>query len=119
VVSVTEGDSVILHTDTEILRDDEILWRFREKYDIAKIKKDEDIISTFDAIADGIFRHRLHLNHQTANLIISDITSKTSGLYEVDIKRRKHIIQKSFNVTITGESLQCLNVIMVVFKSEL
>ncbi|XP_039538647.1 uncharacterized protein LOC120486592 [Pimephales promelas] len=103
VVSVTEGDSVILHPDTEILKDDEILWRFREKYDIAKIKKDEDIISTFDDIADGIFRHRLHLNHQTGNLIISDITSKTSGLYEVDIKRRKHIIQKSFNVTITDK----------------
>ncbi|XDV24090.1 hypothetical protein PO909_028358, partial [Leuciscus waleckii] len=80
VVSVAEGDSVVLHTDTEILEDDEILWRFGEK-DIAKMKKDEHIFSTYDDVPDGIFRHRLHLNHQTGYLTISDIRSITSGLY--------------------------------------
>ncbi|XDV23927.1 hypothetical protein PO909_028270, partial [Leuciscus waleckii] len=80
VVSVTEGDSVVLHTDTEILKDDEILWRFRGKDVIAKMKKDEDI-SIYDDVPDGRFRHRLQLNHQNGYLIISDIRSKTSGLY--------------------------------------
>ncbi|XP_056109179.1 uncharacterized protein LOC130087002 [Rhinichthys klamathensis goyatoka] len=104
VVSVTEGDSVVLHADvTKILKDDEILWRFRDKYDIAIMKKDEDIFSTYDYIADGIFRRRLQLNHQTGNLIISDITYNTSGLYEVDIKRRTYTIHKAFNVTVTDK----------------
>ncbi|KAK7126499.1 hypothetical protein R3I94_017851 [Phoxinus phoxinus] len=101
VVGVTEGDSVVLHTDTEILKDDEILWRFNETYDIAKMKKDEYIFSTYDNIADGIFRRRLQLDHQTGNIIISDITLKTSGLYKVDVKRRTYTIHKAFNVTIT------------------
>ncbi|KAK7126498.1 hypothetical protein R3I94_017850 [Phoxinus phoxinus] len=101
VVAVTEGDSVVLHTDTEILKDDEILWRFRGKDVIAKMKKDEPFFSINDDIADGIFRRRLHVNDQTGNLIISDITLKTSGLYEVDVKRRTYTIHKAFNVTIT------------------
>lgn len=119
VVSVTEGNSVVLHADTKIQKDVEILWRFSEKYDIAKIKKDEHIFSTYYDVPDGRFRHRLQLIYQTGNLIISDIRSSTSGLYEVDVKRSTYTIHKAFNVTITGESLQYLNVLMVVFKSAL
>ncbi|XDV23929.1 hypothetical protein PO909_028272, partial [Leuciscus waleckii] len=81
VVSVTEGDSVVLHADTELLKDDEVLWRFRGKDVIAKIKKVQQNFFTYYDVPDGRFRHRLHLNHQTGNLIISDIRFITSGLY--------------------------------------
>ncbi|XP_016116385.1 carcinoembryonic antigen-related cell adhesion molecule 20-like [Sinocyclocheilus grahami] len=104
VVSVTEGDSVVLHTDIpEIQKDDEILWRFRDKDVIAKIKKDEHIFSIFDNSADGIFRSRLQLNPQTGDIIISDIRNSTSGLYKVDFKKSSYTTHKSFNVTISDK----------------
>ncbi|XP_077081420.1 uncharacterized protein LOC143735220 [Siphateles boraxobius] len=103
VVAVTDGDSVVLHADTEILKDDEILWKFNGTDVVAKMKKDEHIFSTYDDIADGIFIGRLDLNYQTGNLIISDIRSKTSGLYEVNVKKSTHTIHKAFNVTITDK----------------
>ncbi|XP_026109281.1 uncharacterized protein LOC113081390 [Carassius auratus] len=104
VVSVMKGDSVVLHTGVpKIQNDDEILWRFRDKDVIAKIKKDEHIHSTYDHSADGIFRSRLHLNLQTGDIIIRDIRNSTSGLYEVDFKKSSYTTHKSFNVIVSDQ----------------
>ncbi|XP_073717871.1 titin-like [Misgurnus anguillicaudatus] len=82
-VSVTEGDSVTLHTDiTEIQTNDQILWMFGPKgTPIAQIyKKDIEMHDSTE-----IFGNRLKLDNQTASITITNITSTYSGLYELQI----------------------------------
>uniref|UniRef100_A0A9J7YHK5 Ig-like domain-containing protein n=1 Tax=Cyprinus carpio carpio TaxID=630221 RepID=A0A9J7YHK5_CYPCA len=85
-VSVTEGDSVTLHTDlTEIHEDDDILWKFgAEDSLIAEINRGDQIFSTFKG-ADGRFKDRLKLDKQTGSLTITDITTELAGVYELQI----------------------------------
>lgn len=100
IVSVSKGDSVVLHTNiTEIQKDEEIVWRFKKEHVIARIIKDKQIFSTFDNEADGIFKGKLHLN-RNGNLIITNIGPNTSGIYELDVKGKYHTLHNSFNVTI-------------------
>ncbi len=76
-VSVMEGDSVTLKTNaTEAQQVDDILWQFgSEKTLIAKVKKLQQIFSTFDG-PDGRFRDRLKLDNQTGSLTITNITTE-------------------------------------------
>uniref|UniRef100_A0A8C1PC42 Ig-like domain-containing protein n=1 Tax=Cyprinus carpio TaxID=7962 RepID=A0A8C1PC42_CYPCA len=85
-VSVTEGDSVTLHTDlTEIHEDDDILWKFgAEDSLIGEINRGDQIFSTFKG-ADGRFKDRLKLDKQTGSLTITDITTELAGVYELQI----------------------------------
>uniref|UniRef100_A0A9J7ZHI3 Immunoglobulin V-set domain-containing protein n=1 Tax=Cyprinus carpio carpio TaxID=630221 RepID=A0A9J7ZHI3_CYPCA len=97
-----EGDSVTLHTDTEIREDDDILWRYgAEKSLIAKIKKKKQISSIFNN-TDGRFRDRLKLDDQTGSLNITNITTEHTGLYEVKIRGVKES-SKTFSVSVYGE----------------
>ncbi len=98
-----EGDSVTLHTGvTEIHEGDDILWTFgTEKSLIAKIKKQQQNLSTFDG-PDGKFRDRLKLDNQTGSLTITDITTQDAGLYEVEITGAK-LISHTFSVSVHGE----------------
>ncbi|XP_050950444.1 uncharacterized protein LOC127153432 [Labeo rohita] len=97
-VSVTEGDSVTLHTNvTEIRIDDDILWKFgAEKSQIAKIKKKKQIFNTSD-VPDGRFRNRLKLDNQTGSLTITNITTQHAGVYQLEIAGAKKSL-KTFNV---------------------
>uniref|UniRef100_A0A8C1NST3 Immunoglobulin domain-containing protein n=1 Tax=Cyprinus carpio TaxID=7962 RepID=A0A8C1NST3_CYPCA len=101
-VSVMEGDSVTLNTDvTEIRQDDDILWKFGDEASlIAKIKKNNQIFSTYDG-PDGIFRDRLKLDNQTGSLTITNITTQHAGLYEAKIRGAK-LTSKTFSVTVYG-----------------
>ncbi len=100
-VSVMEGDSVTLHTDVTEIHDD-ILWTFgAEKYFIAKINKQQQILSTFNG-TDGRFRDRLKLDNQTGSLTITNITTEHAGLYKVDISGVK-LISRTFSVSVYGE----------------
>ncbi|XP_058617521.1 uncharacterized protein LOC131530985 [Onychostoma macrolepis] len=83
-VSVTEGNAVTLHTDTEIHTDDLILWRFGDK-GILLAKIDVETKETSLNDADERFKGRLKLD-QTGSLTIKNSRTEHAGLYEVQIK---------------------------------
>lgn len=84
-----EGDSVILHTDTEKYSDDVIEWKF----------KGTVIIQSNQVINDVRFKNRLKLKDESGSLIITNIRSDDSGLYEFDINGSKHILHRKINFT--------------------
>ncbi|XP_058615601.1 SLAM family member 9-like [Onychostoma macrolepis] len=94
--SVTEGDSVTLHTDvTQIHKDDEIMWNFEAKNTpIAQINRASGI-----SYNDGIFRDRLKLDKQTGSLTITNITTEQAGLYKLEIIAAK-LSSKTFSVSV-------------------
>ncbi|XP_073699680.1 uncharacterized protein [Garra rufa] len=116
-VSVTEGDSVTLHTDiTKAHEAHDILWKFGSNSLIAKIKKQQQMFSTFD-VPDGRFRDRLRLDNQTGFLTIINITTKHAGLYKLEITGVE-LSKEIFNVSvyarlpvpvIGSNSSQCLS----------
>ncbi len=101
-VSVTEGDSVTLHTDIEICENDDVLWKYgAENSLIAKMKKKKQILSVYNG-TDGRFRDRLKLDNQTGSLTITNTTTEYAGLYKVEITGA-NLISKTFNVSVYGE----------------
>ncbi|XP_050959751.1 uncharacterized protein LOC127161147 isoform X2 [Labeo rohita] len=100
-LSVKEGDSVTLHTDTETQNDDLIQWMFGDTV-IAEIDKAAQRFSISD-YPDGRFRDRLKLDHQTGSLTITNIRTTDSGLYELKISSSRYTINRRFIVTVTGE----------------
>nr|XP_017208713.2 T-cell surface antigen CD2-like [Danio rerio] len=97
-VSVTEGDSVTLHTDTQTSTDD-IRWTFgAENSLIAKIKIKKQNLSTYDG-PDMRFRDRLKLDNRTGSLTIMNIRSEHAGDYKMQISGEKIII-KTFSVSV-------------------
>ncbi|XP_073721362.1 uncharacterized protein [Misgurnus anguillicaudatus] len=115
-VSVMEGDRVYLtlNTDVKLQRDDLIVWSFGpEGIRIAEVNKEANKISIH--VFDGRFRDRLQLNDRTGDLIITNITTNHTGLYQMDI-RGNIVTSYRFNVTvyahlpapvITSNSSQC------------
>uniref|UniRef100_A0A8C1HQ86 Ig-like domain-containing protein n=1 Tax=Cyprinus carpio carpio TaxID=630221 RepID=A0A8C1HQ86_CYPCA len=100
-VSVMEGDSVSLQTNTKLLAEDLITWTFGlSEIHIAQIIKEAGIFSTYDG-PDGRFRDRLKLDHQTGSLTITNTRTTDSGLYQVTISGRKEKTYR-FNVTVSG-----------------
>ncbi|XP_056614318.1 natural killer cell receptor 2B4-like isoform X3 [Triplophysa dalaica] len=98
VKSVTEGDSVTLHTEIVKQTDDLIVWYYGpENTVVARINGDD--ISTMYS-DDQIFRDRLKLNDQTGDLIITHITSQHSGLYTLRIRINNEVSNKIFNLTV-------------------
>jgi len=96
-VSVTEGESVSLNTDTEIKADELILWRTgHNNILIAKINNYKtDFLERF--------RERLKLDHQTGSLTIQSTTTTDSGLYKVTSSTRSETPLNIFNLTVYGE----------------
>ncbi|KAI7790883.1 hypothetical protein IRJ41_003615, partial [Triplophysa rosa] len=85
-VSVMEGDSVTLHTDTEIQKIDVIEWRFGDKQDFAaRLDKESDEMRLSQ---DKRFKNRLMLNNKTGDLTITNITTEHAGLFKVDVAGR-------------------------------
>ncbi|KAK9967198.1 hypothetical protein ABG768_001606 [Culter alburnus] len=101
MLSVTEGDSVLLHNDiTETHEDNVILWKFgSENSLIAKISIERQTFSTFNDVLDGRFRDRLKLDNQTGSLTITNITNEHAGDYEVLITGEK-LTTKTFSISV-------------------
>ncbi len=101
-LSVMEGDSVTLHTDTDIQGNDAVIeWMFgAENPDtvIAEIFRQANI----SAVTDERFRDRVKMDSQTGSLTITNIRNTDSGLYKVEITTNSEA-EKTFNVTVYGE----------------
>ncbi|XP_073717879.1 uncharacterized protein [Misgurnus anguillicaudatus] len=102
-VSVMDGDSVTLHTNTviEAFNGVSIIWKFgAQKTKIAQINKanNNNTVSIRDDALDGKFRGRLQLNDQTGDLTITNIRTTDSELYIVDIHVGIKETKKSFDV---------------------
>ncbi len=110
-MSVTEGDSVSLHTGVETNQQDRIKWYFNDTR-IAQITGDLSKICTDVQCNEGNerFRDRLELDHQTGSLTIMNIRNTDSGLYQLKIFS-SNSTEKIFSVSVSGKSFhECLNV---------
>ncbi|XP_058617693.1 uncharacterized protein LOC131531147 [Onychostoma macrolepis] len=99
-ISVIEGDSVTLRTDVTMTQQGRIKWYFsdtRIAQIIGHISSCTDVQCEY---ADGRFRGRLKLDHQTGSLTITNTTTTDSGLYKVFINSS----EKIFNVSVCGVS---------------
>ncbi|KAG1927825.1 hypothetical protein F2P79_023984 [Pimephales promelas] len=106
-----KGESVTLNSDlTEIKDYDLIQWRFKDYYDetetlIAEINVMAGRITVYDDVLDGRFRDRLKLNKHTGSLTVTNITTKQTGLYFLQINGvRKRTIKISYFASVPSVS---------------
>ncbi|XP_051748177.1 CD48 antigen-like [Ctenopharyngodon idella] len=79
--SVMEGDSVTLHTDSEMENDNDLIqWQFGN-YLIAELNKTVNSIIVNDDVLDGRFRGRLQVDPQTGSLTITNTRTEHTGFY--------------------------------------
>ncbi|XP_039520345.1 uncharacterized protein LOC120474271 [Pimephales promelas] len=98
-ISVKEGKNLIINPGTEIQKDDLILWRFGDIL-IAEIRG--GTLKTHDDADDGIFRGRLKLDKKTGSLIITDMITKHTGKYKLQIISSRETTSKIFIVSVSG-----------------
>jgi len=99
-VSVMEGDSVSLNTDTEMMDDDLVLWRFGDGNTlIAQINVLAGSMTVYEDVLDGRFKDRLKLDHQNGSLTITHTTTEHTGVYQL----QTNSVSKIFSLTVYGE----------------
>ncbi|XP_039520357.1 uncharacterized protein LOC120474283 isoform X5 [Pimephales promelas] len=98
-ISVEEGKNLIINPETEIQKDDQIQWRFGYQ-DILIAEIRGGTLKTHDDAAGGRFRDRLKLDEKTGSLIITDITTKHTGDYKLQIISSREITSKRFVVSV-------------------
>ncbi|XP_016349743.1 uncharacterized protein LOC107694546 [Sinocyclocheilus anshuiensis] len=102
--TVKEGESVTL--DPGLIKNTNYLmtWYFNETL-IAEIARDPSKISTDDEFedADGRFRDRLKLDHQTGSLTIMNTREPDSGLYHLEIITNSSSIHHQYSIRIISE----------------
>ncbi|XP_057215543.1 uncharacterized protein LOC130569737 [Triplophysa rosa] len=116
MMSVMEGHSITLYTDTEMQTYDLIDWMFGDEHaQIAEIYKPDKRFTTYDDVLDGRFRNRLKLNDQSGSLTITSMRSQHAGVYEVKMSGNRHSLHRRFNVTVTALGLPLVSVVGICF----
>uniref|UniRef100_A0A8C1I1Z4 Ig-like domain-containing protein n=1 Tax=Cyprinus carpio carpio TaxID=630221 RepID=A0A8C1I1Z4_CYPCA len=99
-LSVMEGHSVTLHTDTDTQRNDAVIeWMFGAQNPdivIAEINREANISD----VSDERFRDRVKMDSQTGSLTFTNIRTTDSGLYKVDITINNSLVVRRFIVTV-------------------
>ncbi|XP_052445413.1 carcinoembryonic antigen-related cell adhesion molecule 3-like [Carassius gibelio] len=100
--SVKKGESVTLDPGEIKNLNDSMTWYFNDTL-IAEITGDPNKTCKDGQCEDpdGRFRDRLHLDHQTGSLTITNTTITDSGDYRLQMNRSRISIIRSFSVTVT------------------
>ncbi|XP_056614637.1 uncharacterized protein LOC130429834 [Triplophysa dalaica] len=100
-VSVMEGHSVTLHTDTQLQSRDVVEWMFG-------VQSPDEIIAEFYREANMTsfnnerLKNHLQIDDQTGSLIITNITTQHTGLYQAEITRYTQLLSFYYNVTVSA-----------------
>ncbi|XP_065099469.1 uncharacterized protein [Paramisgurnus dabryanus] len=105
-VSVMEGDSVTLYTNTVIHKGYLIEWRFGDDhYLIARVNGGTNRVKIYADVLNGRFRDRLQVNDQTGDLTFTNITTQHTGLYQLEIINMGNTT-KTFNINVFGDKVK-------------
>ncbi|XP_048034911.1 uncharacterized protein LOC125260545 [Megalobrama amblycephala] len=97
VKTVMEGESVTLNPDlTQIQGINQLLWRFGDLRSVIAQIEENDISYP---IVPEMFKDRLKLD-QTGSLTITNMRTKHSGLYKLEINHKTGTSRLSFSVTV-------------------
>ncbi|XP_073721606.1 uncharacterized protein [Misgurnus anguillicaudatus] len=105
-VSVMEGDSVTLYTNTVIHKGYLIEWRFGDDhYLIARVNGGTNRVKIYSDLLNGRFRDRLQVNDQTGDLTVTNIKTQHTGLYQLEIINMGNTT-KTFNINVFGDKVK-------------
>ncbi|XP_077081444.1 uncharacterized protein LOC143735230 [Siphateles boraxobius] len=109
--SVKEGESVILDPGVIKHPNDLMTWYFNDIV-IAEITGDQSNTCTDDQCehADGRFRNRLKLDHQTGSLTITNTRTTDTGLYKLEINSSSISIRRRRSSDISIRSFKSFSV---------
>uniref|UniRef100_A0A8C1HR46 Uncharacterized protein n=1 Tax=Cyprinus carpio carpio TaxID=630221 RepID=A0A8C1HR46_CYPCA len=110
-ISVMEGYQFTLSSsNTEIMVNNVVQWRFIPTNTlIAEINKQTNRIAVYDDVLDGRFRDRLKLDNQTGSLTITYMTTKHTGVFEVQSNnvRKSYIFTVNARLPVSNISTDC------------
>ncbi|XP_067237008.1 uncharacterized protein [Chanodichthys erythropterus] len=99
VKTVMEGDSVTLNPDlTQIQGINQMMWRFGDSRSVIAQIEENDI--SLSPSLPEMFKDRMKLD-QTGSLTITNMRTKHSGLYKLEINHKTGTLYLNFRVTVS------------------